>query len=71
MYLCAICNSKRFDSFIFELCTMIVHTFKMCIGHADAGPEQSLVLSLFLRDPFFFPDYLEVATAVVVSVWSF
>ena len=25
--------------------------------------------SLFLKDPFF-PDYLEVATAVIVSVWS-
>ena len=34
-----------------KLCRMIVRTFKMCIG--DAGPEQSLVLSLFLRDPFF------------------
>ena len=40
--LCVICSSNRFHSFIFELCIMIVHTFKMCTG--DAGPEQSLVL---------------------------
>ena len=26
-------------------------------------------ISLFLKDPFF-PDYLEFATAVIVSVWS-
>ena len=42
VYLCVICNSKIFRSFIFKLCIMIVNTLKMCIG--DAGPEQSLVL---------------------------
>ena len=35
--LCVICNSHRFHSFIFELCTL-----KMCTG--DTGPEQSYVL---------------------------
>ena len=42
VYLCVICNSNRFHSFIFKLCIMIVHTLKLCTG--DAGPEQSLVL---------------------------
>ena len=37
-----VCNSSRFNSFIFKLCIRIVHTLKMCTG--DAGPEQSLVL---------------------------
>ena len=41
-YLCVICNSNRFHSFIFKLCIMIVNMLKMCTG--DAGPEQSLVL---------------------------
>ena len=41
-YLCVICNSNRFHSFIFKFCIMIVNTLKMCTG--DAGPEQSLVL---------------------------
>ena len=35
-------NSNRLHSFIFNLCTMIVHTLKMCTR--DAGPEQSFVL---------------------------
>ena len=43
-YLCVICNSNRFHSFIFKFCIMIVNTLKMCTG--DAGPEQSLVLFL-------------------------
>ena len=43
-YLCVICNSNRFHSFIFKLCIMIVNMLKMCTG--DAGPEQSLVLFL-------------------------
>ena len=42
VYLCVICNSNRFYSFIFKLCITIVHTLKMCTG--DAGPEQSSVL---------------------------
>ena len=42
VYLCVICNSNIFHSFIFKLCIMIVHTLKMCTG--DACPEQSLVL---------------------------
>ena len=49
-YLCVICNSNRFHSFIFKFCIMIVNTLKMCTG--DAGPEQSLVLfclDLYLR----------------------
>ena len=41
-YLCVICNSNRFHSFIIKVCIMIVHTLVMCTG--DAGPEQSLVL---------------------------
>ena len=41
-YLCLICNSNRFHSFILKLCIMIVLTLKMCTD--DAGPEQSLVL---------------------------
>ena len=44
-YLCVICNSNRFHSFIFKICIMIVHTLKMCTG--DAGREQSLVLFFF------------------------
>ena len=43
-YLCVICNSNRFHSFIFKLCIMIVNTLKMCTS--DSGPEQSLVLFL-------------------------
>ena len=42
VYLCVICNSNRFHSFIFKLCIMIVNTLKMCTG--NAGPEQSFVL---------------------------
>ena len=42
VYLCVICNSNRFHSFIFKLGIMIVNTLKMCTG--DVGPEQSLVL---------------------------
>ena len=45
-YLCLICNSNRFHSFIFKFCIMIVNTLKMCTG--DAGPEQSLVLFLLV-----------------------
>ena len=41
-YLCVICNSNRFHSFIIKVCIMIVHILVMCTG--DAGPEQSLVL---------------------------
>ena len=41
-----ISNSNRFDSFIFKLCIMIVHTLKLCIG--EAGPEQSLALSYII-----------------------
>ena len=41
-FLCVICNSNRFHSFIFKLCILIVHTLKMCSD--KAGPEQSLVL---------------------------
>ena len=49
-YLCVICNSNRFHSFIFKFCIMIVNMLKMCTG--DAGPEQSLVLfDLFLYVP--------------------
>ena len=44
-YLCVICNSNRFHSFIFKLCIMIVNRLKMCTG--DAGSEQSLVLFIF------------------------
>ena len=45
VYLCVICNSNRFHSFIFKLCIMIVHT-EMCI--IDAGPEQTLVLFYYI-----------------------
>ena len=34
--ICVICNSNRFNYFIFKLCIMIVYTLKMCAG--DAGP---------------------------------
>ena len=36
-----VCNAKRFHSFIFKLCIMIVHTLKMCTD--ETGPEQILV----------------------------
>ena len=41
---CVICNSNNFDSFIFKLCIVVVHTLEMGTGHA--GLEQSLVLLL-------------------------
>ena len=47
LFICVICNSNRFHSFIFKLCIVIVHTLKMCTG--DAGPEQSLVLCFFSK----------------------
>ena len=45
-YLCVICNSNRFHSFIIKVCIMIVHILVMCTG--DAGPEQSLVLLAYV-----------------------
>ena len=45
-YLCVICNSNRFHSFIIKVCIMIVHTLVMCTD--DAGPEQSLVLLAYV-----------------------
>ena len=30
---CVFCNSKKFLSFIFKLCIMIVHTLKMCTSY--------------------------------------
>ena len=42
VYLCVICNSNKFHSFILKLCLMIVNTLEMCAG--DADPEQSLDL---------------------------
>ena len=44
--LCVICSLIQFNSCIFELCILIVHTLKMCTD--DAGPEQSLVLFIEL-----------------------
>ena len=38
--------SKRFDSFIFKLCIMIVNTLKMYTG--VAGRKQSLALSYII-----------------------
>ena len=31
--ICVICNSNSFHSFIFKLCIMIVHTFKICTSY--------------------------------------
>ena len=42
VYMCVICNSNRFHSYIFKSCIIHVNTLMMCTG--DAGPEQSLVL---------------------------
>ena len=39
------------------------------LNKTESAVFLSCRFSLFLKDPFL-PDYLEVATSVVVSVWS-
>ena len=49
-----ISNSNRFDSFVFKLCIMIVHTLKMCTG--EAGPEHRAEFCLVL----YYDNYFEL-----------
>ena len=47
---CVICNSKSFHSFLFKLCIMIVHIFKMCTFNFCADFTKTLLQS----EPIFY-----------------